>query len=51
MAKKKVVKPKDINPKTNRYKCDKCGREFDVIESSCSVCPYIDCDSTCVTKL
>jgi len=52
MAKKKeVVKPKAVKIKVNKYKCDKCGTEFEVSELNLPVCPNPDCKSTSTQKI
>ena len=55
MAKKKATpKPEAVvksKPKMNKYKCDKCGTEFSVVELNYPVCTNPDCNSTCATKI
>lgn len=47
MAKKKVA----VKPKINKYKCDNCGKEFEVSELNLPSCPNPDCKSTCTQRI
>lgn len=49
--KKKFAVLKIVKPKIDKYKCDKCGTEFDVSELNLPVCTNSDCKSTCTTKV
>lgn len=42
---------KAVKPRINKYKCDKCGTEFDVSELAFPVCTNPDCKSTCTQKI
>ncbi len=44
-------KKKAVKIKVNKYKCDKCGKEFSVSELNLPACTNPDCKSTCTTKL
>ena len=52
MAKKKeVVKAVKPKIKINKYKCDKCGTEFEVSEMNLPVCINSDCKSTSTQQI
>lgn len=49
--KKEVVKAVKPKIKINKYKCDKCGKVFEVSELNLPVCPNPDCKSTSTQKI